>query len=101
MRVKSLFFTYENTYFEKIQEKAIFAYCENLQMKVCNIYINIFYIIFSPMIQLQKFFTYIIIYCDRTIVTKLLSFGSIFPLVLKAVYLHNSSCLKSYLLTDE
>lgn len=64
---------HENTYIEKIQEKAILHTVKNMQIKVYNIYINIIKC-FSLMTQIQKFFTYIIISCARTIMTKIIIF---------------------------
>lgn len=47
VKVKSLFFIYENTYIEKIQEKAILHTVKNMQIKVYNSYINIIQCFFS------------------------------------------------------
>lgn len=64
---------HENTYIEKIQEKAILHTVKNMKIKVYNIYINIIKC-FSLMTQIQKFFIYIIISCARTIMTKIIIF---------------------------
>lgn len=73
VKVKSLFFIYENTYIEKIQEKANLHTVKNMQIKVYNSYINIIQC-FSLMTQIQKLFTYIITYCARTTMTKIIIF---------------------------
>lgn len=68
----SLFHLWKHLHWKDSRESN-FTYCENMQIKVYNSYINIIQCV-SLMTQIQKFFAYIIIYCARTTMTKIIIF---------------------------